>query len=66
MSPNLDSSNADEEDAGKTDSVKCSKCFRELKFSTEWICTRDNILCDRCYQGLLYPGARSNRLEDLD
>ena len=66
MSPNLDSSNADNEDAGKTESVKCSKCFRELKYSREWICTRDRILCDRCYQGLLYPGARSNLVEDLD
>ncbi|MBW2409695.1 MAG: hypothetical protein JRF72_07845 [Deltaproteobacteria bacterium] len=65
MSLNIDSSKADEEDAGKTESVKCSKCYRELKFSAEWICTRNRILCDRCYQGLLYPGARSNSLEDL-
>lgn len=66
MSPNIDSSNATDEDAARTDSVKCSKCFRELKFSAEWIRTRDRILCDRCYQGLLYPGEHSITLEYLD
>ena len=66
MLSKLDFSNAGDEDTGKEDSVKCSICFRELKLSAEWICTRDRILCDRCYQSLLYPGARSNMLEDLD
>ena len=66
MSLNRDSSHAADKDAASADRVKCSKYFRELKFSAEWICTRDRFLRDRCYQGLLYPGAHSNTLEYLD
>jgi hypothetical protein len=66
MSHHRDFSDAPDEDTAGAERVKCSKCFRELKFSAEWICTRDRILCDRCYLGLLYPNSQSRNLESLD
>lgn len=66
MSLDMDASDATDKDAANADKIKCSNCFRELKLPEQWICTRDRILCDRCYQGLLYPGAHASTLEDLD
>ena len=39
-------------DTGK---VKCSKCNRELRNFYEWIGDRKNILCEGCYQNLIFP-----------
>jgi hypothetical protein len=66
MSNPGDFSAASDEDPAAADVVRCSKCLRELKFSAEWISTRDRILCDRCYQGLLYPNSQSGNIELID
>jgi hypothetical protein len=39
-------------DVGK---IKCSNCNRELKFSSNWIDDHDHILCEACYQNLVFP-----------
>ena len=66
MSDPSELSVACEENAVGADRVKCSKCFRELKCSAEWICTQDRILCDRCYLGLLNPNTQSGNVELID
>jgi formylmethanofuran dehydrogenase subunit E len=39
--------------------VKCSKCNRELispnKMIGDWIGNNNNVLCEACYQDLLFP-----------
>ena len=66
MSDHGDNSAASDEDPAAAERVRCSKCLRELKFSAEWISTRNRILCDRCYLGLLYPNSQSGKIELID
>ena len=66
MSHPRDISDSSDEDSAGAERVRCSKCLRELKFSAEWISTRDRILCDRCYLGLLNPNSQSGNVELID
>ena len=34
---------------------KCDSCNRELRSSSEWICSDHRVICDTCYQNLLNP-----------
>jgi len=34
---------------------KCDSCNRELRPSSEWICSDHRVICDTCYQNLLNP-----------
>ncbi len=34
---------------------KCDYCNRELRSSTEWVCSDHHVICNTCYRNLLSP-----------
>lgn len=38
--------------------MKCDFCNRELKSSSEWICSDHRVICDICYLNLLNPNKK--------
>ena len=34
---------------------KCDSCNRELRSSTEWVCSDHQVICNSCYRNLLTP-----------
>jgi len=34
---------------------KCDICNRELKSSTEWVCSDHRVICNTCYRSMLAP-----------
>jgi len=51
------SEQAKDKDIG-AEKVKCSKCNRELRFSSEWIGDHQNALCEACYENIAFPFLR--------
>ena len=51
-------------DEGKLDTVtsvmifNCDSCNREIKTPGEWIRTKNGVICDRCYQRMLFPNMK--------
>jgi len=37
---------------------KCDICNRELKSSTEWVCSDHRVICNTCYRNMLAPDRR--------
>ena len=46
--------------AANSDLRKCDSCNRELRASSEWICSDHRVICDICYQNLLAPNKKIN------
>jgi ribosomal protein S27E len=44
----------------------CSVCGKTLKDSTEWVRSKDKVLCGACYQALLYPNRKGGSQEIVD
>jgi len=38
--------------------MRCDSCHRELRSSSEWICSDHGVICDACYQNLLNPNKK--------
>ena len=45
-------------ETGNSELMKCDSCHRELKSSSEWICSGHRVICDVCYQYLLNPNKK--------
>ena len=41
-----------------TELLKCDSCNRELRSSSEWICSDHRVICDKCYLNLLHPNKK--------
>ena len=37
---------------------KCDSCNRELRSSSEWICSSHRVICDVCYRNLFDPNKK--------
>jgi len=46
------------DETANTELMKCDSCNRELKSSSEWICSDHRVICDICYQNLLNPNRK--------
>ena len=38
--------------------TRCDSCNRELKSSSEWICSDHRVICNVCYQNMLNPNKK--------
>jgi len=38
--------------------TKCDSCNRELRSSSEWICSDHRVICNVCYQNMLNPNKK--------
>ncbi len=45
---------------------KCSKCHATLRDPSEWVRSKDKVLCAACYQALLYPNRKRGSQEIVD
>ena len=41
----------------EVEKVKCSRCNCELKSPSEWLRSKNRVLCEICYLNLLYPNS---------
>ena len=46
------------DDTANAELMKCDSCNRELRSSSEWLCSNHRVICDICYQHLLNPNAK--------
>jgi len=46
------------DDAANAQLKTCDSCMRELKSSSDWICSDHRVICDTCYQNLLNPNKK--------
>ncbi len=46
---------AKKEDRKTEEVVKCSSCDRTLKNDSEWVRSRQSVMCVTCYESLLNP-----------
>ena len=46
------------DETANTELMTCDSCKRELKSSSEWICSDQRVICDLCYQNLLNPNKK--------
>lgn len=55
MITNEDRPNLVEDQKVDIEKIKCSNCNRELKFSRNWVGDYNHVLCEGCYQNLVFP-----------
>jgi hypothetical protein len=44
--------------AANIERMKSDSCNREMKSSSEWICSDHRVICSTCYQNLLNPNKK--------
>ena len=42
-------------ESANTGLKKCDSCHRELKSSTDWVCSDHRVICNTCYHNMLAP-----------
>jgi len=65
----MDDRDGSEEIVGVTASgkkIKCTRCLCEFNSPMEWIRDGEMILCNACYQSLLYPNRHVTYYETYD